>query len=93
MQFWWFALAHADAILFFADVPLLHRLGPSAGGLVTLALFSLEVLVCSILACSKVPARLALAVLEKLFDRKQACRSDEKEQAKIWPATKGRRKC
>jgi adenylate cyclase len=41
-QFWRYALAHTVAMLLFACVPLLHRLGPQAGPVATLVLFYLE---------------------------------------------------
>jgi adenylate cyclase len=43
-QLWWLALAHTVMMVFFAGVPLLHRLGPQAGAVATLVLFSLEIL-------------------------------------------------
>ena len=44
-RLWWLVLWHIVAMLLFAGVPLLHRLGPWAGGLATLVLFNSEILV------------------------------------------------
>jgi adenylate cyclase len=44
-RLWWLVLVHTVMMLLFAGVPLLHRLGPLAGGVVTLVLFSSELLV------------------------------------------------
>ena len=43
-QFWWLLLAHIVAMLFFAGVPLLHRLNSQAGAVATLVLFYLEII-------------------------------------------------
>jgi adenylate cyclase len=43
-RFWWLVIAHTVAMLLFAGVPLLHRLGPQAGGVATLVLFYLEII-------------------------------------------------
>jgi adenylate cyclase len=43
-RFWWLALANTVAMLLFAGVPLLHRLGPRAGAVATLVLFHSEIL-------------------------------------------------
>jgi adenylate cyclase len=43
-RFWWLALAHMVAMLLFAGVPRLHRLGPRAGAVATIVLFYLDVL-------------------------------------------------
>jgi len=43
-RFWWLVIAHTVATLLFACVPLLHRLGPQAGGVATLVLFYLEII-------------------------------------------------
>lgn len=43
-RFWWLALALTAATLFYAAVPLLHRLGPRAGAAATIVLFYLEVI-------------------------------------------------
>jgi DNA-binding ferritin-like protein (Dps family) len=42
-RFWWLTLANTVAMLLFAGVPLLHRLGPRAGPVATIVLFYLEV--------------------------------------------------
>jgi adenylate cyclase len=49
-QFWLFALAHMVAMLLFAGVPLLHRLGPQVGPVATLVLFYLEAIAYTCLA-------------------------------------------
>ena len=49
-QFWLFAIAHTVAMLLFAGVPLLHRLGPQAGPVATLVLFYLEAIAYTCLA-------------------------------------------
>ena len=43
-RFWWLVIAHTVAMLLFAGVPLLHRLGPQAGAVATLVLFYLEII-------------------------------------------------
>jgi adenylate cyclase len=43
-QFWWLALVHIALMLLFAGIPLLHRLGPQAGGVATLVLFYLDII-------------------------------------------------
>ena len=44
-QLWWAVLVHMVMMLLFAGVPLLHRFGPQTGGVVTLVLFTSELLV------------------------------------------------
>jgi hypothetical protein len=44
-RLWWLLLVHTVMMLLFAGVPLLHRFGPQAGGVVTLVLFTSELLV------------------------------------------------
>ncbi|MFO1159978.1 MAG: adenylate/guanylate cyclase domain-containing protein [Reyranellaceae bacterium] len=43
-QFWWMAVAHTVAMLLFAGIPLLHRVGPRAGAIATIVLFYSEVI-------------------------------------------------
>ena len=45
VRLWWLLLVHTVMMLLFAGVPLLHRFGPQAGGVVTLVLFTSELLV------------------------------------------------
>src|SRR6185295_2989291 len=44
-QLWWLMLANTLAMLLFAGVPLLHRLGSQAAAVATLILFYLEIIV------------------------------------------------
>jgi adenylate cyclase len=44
-RLWWLLLVHTVMMLLFAGVPLLHRFGPQAGGVVTLVVFTSELLV------------------------------------------------
>ena len=43
-QFWWLMLANTLAMLLFAGVPLLHRLGSQAAAVATLILFYVEII-------------------------------------------------
>jgi adenylate cyclase len=44
-RLWWLVFVHTVMTLLFAGVPLLHRLGPRAGGVTTLVVFTSELLV------------------------------------------------
>ena len=43
-RFWWLALANAVAMLLYAGVPLLHRLGPLAAPVAIIVLFYADML-------------------------------------------------